>query len=419
MAVAGIPIQKAGGTIKALGDKTSRDRMLSLDVFRGITVAAMLLVKDPGNLDVYYWPLDHAEWHGWTPTDLVFPFFLFVVGITTHLSLQARRLRGDSQEALLRQVLRRTVAIFLLGLILNWFPFYSIAPILGQDDAGIWQRIVHKVMFLRIPGVLQRIALCYFFGALLSLVTRWRGQVAVLIGLLLGYWAVLVLVPVPGSGLRGLPAIAEPSATLGAWIDRGLFDWGDWGNHLWSLSKTWDPEGALSTLPAIGSVISGLLAGCWIGQDRTLKRRVALLWSVGAVCFLAGLLWDTVLPINKKIWTSSFTLMSAGMAAGLLAALMLIIDLKGWRRWTEPFVVFGVNPILAYALSHVALITIYFWWTVPFDGRQVGAEYWVYDRVFASWLPDKAASLAFSLFFVLCFYVFLRFFHQRRIILKV
>ena len=397
----------------------NRGRLVSLDAFRGLTIAAMLLVNDPGRWDAVYRPLDHAEWHGWTPTDLVFPFFLFIVGITTHLSLSARQAQGEPRAALRRQILRRAAIIFLIGLGLHGFPFYTFTDIPSAPHADLATRMGDRLLNLRIPGVLQRIAICYLAGGLLALVTGWRAQVAVLATILLGYWAILMLVPAPDTGATGLAAIAEPASTLAAWVDRRLFDWGRWGNHLWNQSRTWDPEDALSTLPAIGTVILGLLAGRWISQDGQMGRRIALLLAAGLAGIALGLAWGVVFPLNKKLWTSSFVLFTGGAGATLLALIMAAIELKGWRRWAGPFRVFGVNPILAYALSEAMATIIYSWWTVPQAGRQVGVELWVTDAVFSPWLPAKLASLAFALFYVACVFVVMRVLYTRGLILKV
>ena len=394
-------------------------RLESLDVFRGLTVAGMLLVNDPGRRDAVYAPLSHAAWHGWTPTDLVFPFFIFIVGISTHLSLSARRARGAAPQVLRRQILRRAALIFLIGVGLHWFPFYTYGPMPEAADAGLTARIGDSLLHLRLPGVLQRIALCYLAGGVLTLCAGWRTQVAVLGAVLLGYWAMLMSVPVPDTGATGLAAIAEPSATLGAWIDRRLFDWGPWGAHLWRYSVTWDPEGALSTLPAIGTVILGLLAGRWIGQDRPLGQRIRLLFAAGVAGILLGLAWGLALPINKNLWTSSYVLFAGGAGAALLALLMLAIEVKGWRRWAEPFLVFGVNPILAYALSEATGTVIYSWWTTLREDGAVGVERLFTDLVFSRWLPPKLASLAFALTYVAAFYLLLRAVHKRGLILKV
>ncbi|MGH7710330.1 MAG: acyltransferase family protein, partial [Gemmatimonadaceae bacterium] len=223
-------------------------------MFRGITVAAMLLVNNPGSWGAIYAPLQHAPWHGWTPTDLIFPFFLFIVGITTHLATTARRARGASDGELVRQVLTRGALIVLFGLLLNAFPFFPLERITG----------------LRLPGVLQRIGVCYICAALFTLRTTVRQQISIIAALLLGYWAAMTLIPVPGQVSIGRVLLDEPSASLAAWLDRSVF-----GEHVWRSSKTWDPEGLLSTIPAIGTTMLGVLTGRWLGRtDRPLSDRL-------------------------------------------------------------------------------------------------------------------------------------------------
>jgi predicted acyltransferase len=401
------------GTIASIESK----RLISLDVFRGATVAAMLLVNDPGNWNAIYWPLDHADWHGWTPTDLIFPFFLFTVGITTHLSLGARKARGDRNVRLCNQVLRRAAIIFALGLFLNWFPGLLLGHPAG--DPGLLAGINAKLLHLRITGVLQRIAVVYAVTGFLALYSSPRFQVGLLAVFLFAYWAILTFVPVPDTGMTGLAAIADKPHTLAAWIDRGALDWGSWGNHLWSQSKTWDPEGLLSTLPAIGTAISGLLAGRWITRPIPLSRRVFFLFAAGLIAIALGLVWGHVFPINKKLWTSSFVVFTGGMAAGLLALFMWLIELRGSDWWTHPFRVFGVNPILAFVASDLSAILIYRDFSIEHNGNRISIELWFNDTMLASWLPDKIASLAFAILFVLVWWGVLRIVYKRGIILKI
>src|SRR5215207_5582075 len=211
-----------------------RERLLSLDVFRGMTVAGMLLVNNPGSWATIYSPLEHAKWHGWTPTDLIFPFFLFIVGITTHLSLGARQARGDDERAIVRQVLRRGTLLFLFGLALSAFPFFQWGPIEGIADPTLLDRVRYRVEHLRILGVLQRIGLAYTAAALLTLRTTLRQQVAILLAILVGYWALMTLVPVPDQGRLGLYLLDDPSTPLSAWLDRTTLG----TNHLWIGGRT-------------------------------------------------------------------------------------------------------------------------------------------------------------------------------------
>ena len=407
--------------VAAPGDRpaAARERLLSLDVFRGLTIAGMLLVNNPGTWGAIYPPLRHAEWHGWTPTDLIFPFFLFIVGITTHLSLAARRARGDGDGALVRQVLRRGALIFLFGLFLSWFPGFTWGAVDGVASPTFLDRVVDRLYDVRILGVLQRIALAYVAGALLTLRTGVRAQIVTVALLLVGYWALLMLVPVPGSGRTGLAAIADPATTLPAYVDRLLLDWGAWGNHLWVGGVTWDPEGVLSTIPAIGTVVLGVLAGRWIGRPLPLAERLNGLFAVGALLMVAGLVWAWGFPINKNLWTSSYVVFTAGMAAVALATCLWLIEVRGVTWWARPFVVFGVNPILAFVGSGLMARLIYSVISVERDGTRVPLQRVIYEAAFASWLAPRDASLIFALSFVLFWFAVLTVLYRRGIFLKV
>src|SRR5262245_4381882 len=259
-------------------------RLISLDAFRGMTIAAMILVNDPGTWSAVYWPLDHASWNGWTPTDLVFPFFLFIMGVALELST-ARRSAANPQgdnRAILRHVLIRALILFALGLFLNGFPFFHL----------------HRI---RIMGVLQRIALCSLFAGLLTLKTTVRTRVIVVAGLLLGYWALMTLVPVPGYGRGHL----DPEGNLAAYIDRALMS-----GHTWKAM--WDPEGWLSTLPAIATTLMGGFAGRWLLSAASESRKVLALVVAGGVGLVAGEIWNRWFPINKNLWTSSYAVFTAG-----------------------------------------------------------------------------------------------------------
>ncbi len=374
-------------------------RLVSLDAFRGLTIAGMLLVNNPGSWGAIYPPLAHAAWHGWTPTDLIFPFFLFIVGITTHLSLTARRARGDSDAALRRQIIKRGLLIILLGYLLATFPYTPLT----------------RFTEVRIPGVLQRIGVAYLCSALLTFRTTLKQQVLIVVALLYGYWFAMTLLPVPGAGGGiGANLLDDPSRTLAAWTDRALL-----GTHLWSGSKTWDPEGPLSTIPAIGTAVLGVIAGRWIGSDRALADRLAGLFAAGAIAIVAGLMWHWSFPINKGIWTSSYVLFTAGMACVTLATITWIIDANGVTRWAQPLVIYGMNPMVAFVGSGMMARTIYSLWKVEYGDRVVSVQSAVYQGLFASWLEPKAASLAFALSFVLLWYGILRALWRRKLFLKV
>ncbi len=375
------------------------ERLVSLDVFRGLTVAGMLLVNNPGSWGAIYPPLEHASWNGWTPTDLIFPFFLFIVGVTTHLSLAARRARGDSDAALRRQVIRRGVLIVLIGWGMSAFPYYPL----------------ERITEIRIPGVLPRIGVVYLIAGLLTLRASVKQVVGMLVVLLYGYWFAMTLLPVPGGCSLGALCLDDPSRTLAAWLDRTLLD-----GHLWKSSKTWDPEGPLSTLPAIGTAMLGVLCGRWIAQkERPLLERLTAMFAVGALLMMAGLMWNWAFPINKGIWTSSYVVFTAGMAAVSITTITWIIDVQGVTWWTRPLVIYGVNPIVAFVGSGLMARIIYSLWKVEVDGKPIAVQAVVYKSVFLSWLEPRNASLAFALCFVLFWYAILAVLYRRNLILKV
>jgi predicted acyltransferase len=382
----------------------TNDRLVSLDVFRGITVAGMLLVNDPGSWGHIYPPLEHAAWNGWTPTDLVFPFFLFIVGITTVLSANARRARGATDAELVRQIVRRGALIFLFGLLVNWLPFYTWSG----DFPSFGARFVDRLYHVRIMGVLQRIGLAYVAGALIALRASTRAVIGITATILLGYWAVISLGPL------------EPAAaTVAASIDRALLDWGPAGNHLWAQSETWDPEGPLSTIPAIATVLLGVLAGRWIASGRTLAERLNGLFAAGAIAMSAGLVWNWVFPINKNLWTSSYVVFTAGMAAVTLAVCIWLIDSENFRWWTPPVLAFGMNPIVAFVGSAAMERLIYSVITLTVDGKSVSLETAIYNATLGAWLPPQLASLSFAVCFVLVWLGVLTVLYRRKIFLKI
>jgi predicted acyltransferase len=364
-------------------------------VFRGLTVAAMLLVNDPGSWSHIYPPLHHAAWHGWTPTDLIFPFFLFIVGVTTHISLSARRARGADDGQLAAQVLRRGGIIILLGLLLSAFPFFP----------------VERITELRIPGVLQRIGLVYLATGLLTLRTSARSEIAIVMLILAGYHVLLAAVPVPGVGH---PALAPADSTLPAWIDRRVLD-----GHLWPVTKTWDPEGLLPTLPAIATCLLGVIAGRWITRPGPATRRVGGLLAAGAFGIAAGLVWNVVLPINKNLWTSSYVVFTAGAACGVLAACMWLVDGREARWWTRPFVVFGMNPIVAFVGAEALARLLYTVVRVSYRGETVPLQVAIYRSFFASWPSPEAGSLGFAVLIVLFWYAVLELLYRRGIVIRI
>ena len=406
---------------KAKAAKAPRERLLSLDVFRGMTIAGMLLVNDPGTWSAIYPPLEHATWNGWTPTDLVFPFFLFIAGVTTHLSLTSRRARGDDEAAIRRQIIRRGLLIFLFGFLVNGNPFYTWGHIDGIADPTFLQRVVDRLYHWRIMGVLQRIGLAYMLAALLTQGRTVKRQIITVGVLLFGYWGLMTLLPVPDTGQLGYLTLNDPPHTMSAWWDRYLLDWTRFGlgNHTWVSSVTWDPEGFFSTIPAIGTAMLGNLAGQWIGTRRPLVDRLNGLFGAGALGMMAGLVWNWVFPINKSIWTSSYVLFCAGMACVSLATIMWMVDVNGLKRWTKPFVIYGMNPMVAFVGSGVMARFIYTLITVDYQGKRVPIESVIYQTAFASWLTPVNASLAFAITFVLFWFGILYVLYRKQIFFKV
>jgi predicted acyltransferase len=408
---------RTGASGSAGSAPVARERLLSLDVFRGMTVAGMLLVNNPGTWSAIYPPLAHAEWHGWTPTDLIFPFFLFIVGITTQLSLGARRAQGAGDGELVRQLVRRGALIFLFGLLLSAFPFFQWGEIKELPGATFLDRVAYRLEHLRIMGVLQRIGVAYLLAGLLTLRTTWRQQVAIVAALLVGYWLAMTALPVPDVGLPGRVLLDQPGRTLDAWLDRTILT----PAHLWiGGGGLRDPEGLFSTLPAVGSVMLGSFAGRWIGaRQRPLAERLNGLFAVGALLMVAGLVWHWTFPINKSLWTSSYVLFAGGTAAVTLAVVMWIVDVQRVTRWTPPFVAYGVNPMLAFLGSGLMARLIYSVLRVDVDGQTVPLQKAIFDAAYASWLPPREASFAFALSFVLVWLAILWVLWKRGFVFKV
>lgn len=368
------------------GDLRPGGRLESLDAFRGLTIAGMILVNNPGSWSHVYPPLLHAEWHGWTPTDLIFPFFLFIVGVSIPFSFGKRLARGDSRTTLFLHILRRSVILFGLGLLMAAFPRFDLLDI-------------------RIMGVLQRIGLVYLFVASSYLLLGRKGRGLALALLLLGYWALLTLVPVPGYG----PGELSPEGNLGAYLDRMIM-----GDHLWR--EMWDPEGLLSTLPAMGTTLLGLFAGEWIrGGDR--RRRVAGgLLVAGAAGAALGWIWGLVFPINKGLWTSSYVLFTAGAASVLLAVMYWMMEIREWRAWARPLVVYGMNAIAVFVASGLLARIL---GVVRVGGGETSLKGWIYETLLASWAGPLNGSLAFALAYVLFWLGLMWILYRKGIFIKV
>lgn len=404
-------------------DPRRRRRLTALDVFRGLTIIGMLFVNNPGDGAAAYAQLRHSAWNGWTIADLVFPYFLFVVGITTHLSLHGRAARGDSDDEIRHQIFRRGALLFAIGLLLNWFPFYQYGTVGVHTGLTFLDHVMGRLLVLRFLGVLQRIGIAYVAAALISWRAPTRRLVVVAAVLLVGYWLALTLLPVPGEGVIGAAVLDQPGRTLAAVIDRATLDWSGWGpglgNHIWDTSRVFDPEGLLSTLPAIATTLIGVLAGRWLVSARSLGERLNALFAAGAILTLAGLAWNSVLPINKNLWSSSYVLFTAGLACITLATIAWLVDARHWSTWTQPLVVFGTNAITAYVGAE--LTAVLFDSTIKFRvaGHLQSLHQVAYERLLATWLPPALASLGYSIAFVGLWYLILIQLYRRGVVIKL
>lgn len=367
---------------------SDKERILSIDVFRGLTMAAMIMVNNPGSWEHIYTPLGHAHWNGCTPTDLIFPFFLFIVGLSVPFSLGKRRDHGEKKGHIMLKILRRSAMIFALGLVFYLFPRFDFAN-------------------MRIPGVLQRIAVVYFFISIIFLQTRWKAQRNIAVILLLGYWALMTLVPVPGYG----PANLEPDTNLAAWLDYNLM-----AGHTW-LEKS-DPEGLLSTIPAIVTGLMGMLAGSWLKGRGSQEHKTVGFLVAGAVFTGIGLFWDLVFPINKSLWTSSYVLYTGGLALTVFGITYWLVDVRKSRKWIAPFAAYGANCLAVYLASGFVASLL---WTIPVAQGSVTIPLysWIYENIFASWLSPINASAAFAITYILVWLYPLMVMYKRRIFIKI
>jgi predicted acyltransferase len=392
-------------------------RLQSLDVLRGLTIAAMMLVNKQGN-DAGYAALQHVPWHGATPTDWIFPFFLFMVGVALPFSIASRRRQGASNGEIMRHALTRALILFALGIFEKNFPFLSTT-----------------LDTVRIPGVLQRIAFCYLAGTAMLLYTTRRQQGIMATVLLIGYWMLLAFVPVPGAGV--VPMTREFAATnWPAWVDQLTM-----GRHLGYGNHTWDANGLLSSLPSIVTLQAGILAA-WMLEAGLTAATTMRLAVTGVAAAFAGWIWGgfqpliglgilgeplvrsaVVFPINKMLWTSSYVLFTAGLAFVALAACLWFVDLRRGPdapRWTLPFVVLGTNAIFAYLISGLAAKLLHVWTVTAADGSRTSLWDWAQVHVFATLIPSPPlASLVHSTAYALIWIAICWWMYRRRIFLKL
>lgn len=454
-----------------------------------MTIAGMVLVNNPGTWSAIYGPLKHAEWHGITPTDYIFPFFLFIVGVAVPMSLGKKLVSGIDRSVYTR-IFSRSAAIFASGLAMSAIPFFIInetaipwplkwAAVASVIAAlyflylrnfklafaliGIWAAVVIAALMIgwqvtpynagtmRIPGVLQRIAVCYLIVALIFLHTSWKQQAAIGVGLLLFYWLLMTRIGVPGCEVT---TIDDKACNLAAYLDRLILT----ENHIWRAGKVFDPEGILSTLPAIATTISGVLTGTWLmksdkGRGTSDEGRFADvsdaesglenvpasprhdvsassanttaidkplgLFFFGTILLAVGWAWSLVFPLNKSLWTSSYVVYTSGLALLTLGFCYFLIDINGYKRWAKPFVIFGVNALALFVFSGIMARILGIIRVAGPEGKEVTLQQWLYQNLFLSWLEPVNASLAYAVAFILFWLFLMWLLYRRRIFIKL
>ncbi len=436
---------------------TQSPRLFSVDLFRGLTIAAMLIVNNPGNWSHVYPPLLHATWIGCTPTDLIFPFFLFIVGVVLPIALDRRIQRGDTRQKLISKILSRSGIIIGLGLFLAAFPDFNLRPAyahlswlhyllltvalvgllwkeIGESfskrsewgrSLGLyskwvaWFAILGMVVFgsvaydlsdLRWPGVLQRIGLVYGLTASIYLFTTWRIQAIMAVLLLLFYWVWMCHIPMPDGSIH----ILEPGHNWAAWMDSKIL-----AGHMWSQTKTWDPEGAFSTIPAIATCLLGVLLGKWLQSGEEPQKQLSYIFVSGLALILLGLIWSLDFPLIKALWTSSYVLYTAGWACLFFGLLYWVSDIKGWRRWANPWIAFGTNALIAYLLSGMLAKLSYRNGWPDVQGEWMSLTTHVYQGFLAVLPTQASASLATALLHLLVVWIPVALLYRYRVFIKV
>jgi len=387
----------AGQPVVSDANKKFSARLVCLDVFRGLAVAGMILVDNPGSDDGAYWPIKHAEWNGWTPADFIFPSFLFLVGVSMVLAFSSRFRRGESRRQILVHVFKRSLILIAIGLLVN------ASPIIGLD--------LHTFRF---EGVAQRIALCYLVSAIFVLWSNRRGQWIALCACLIGYWMMMRFVPVPGFGVPGrdIPFM-DPDRNLVSWLDRKLF-----AGHLYNVTR--DPEGILSTIPAIATTLMGTLTGQLLVSEKNSGTKAIRMLLVGVLGLASGLIWNFWFPINKNLWTSSFALFTGGFALVFLASLYWVLEIRHWRGpWTMPILVFGMNAIAGFVADSLVYGPGYSFTVKGHSGASISWHDAAQLRLVSFGLSAANASLIYSLAAVLFCWILLWLLWRKRIFIKV
>ena len=391
-------------------------RLVSLDALRGFTIAAMIVVNSPGSWSHVYDPLLHADWHGMTITDLVFPFFLFIVGVSITLAYSKRLEAGAPKRDIYKKIFSRSIKIYLLGIFLWLWPEFDFGNI-------------------RYVGVLQRIAIVFLCCSLLFLHTTWKQQVVILSSILVGYWLILYAIPVPIDGviqqalntgmieraggrmveLENISKVSsgliapnvEPGVNFAAWFDRQVVPG-------YFYERTWDPEGFLSTLPAIGTCVLGMVSGKLVLSDKETYQKLTWIFFVGFALFVVGIVWSWFFPLNKNLWSSSYVLASGGLAMMFLGAFLLIVDVLEYKKWTRPGIVFGANAITSYVLSGMLLTVFY----NDLMGIQPLNQMFL-EAVVEIGLPAKLGSLLYALIYTSILYIPAVILYRKKIFIKV
>ena len=380
----------------------SSPRFLSLDVFRGMTICFMIIVNNPGS-NVSFWPLEHAPWHGFTPTDLVFPSFLFAVG--NAMSFAMKRYQEIGNAAVLSKIFKRTVLIFLIGYLMYWFPFFRV-------EQGHWS--LSPIGNTRIMGVLQRIALCYCFASLMIHFFS-KKTVYILSALfLVGYWVILLVFG--WINLHHFGNDADPlslTGNAGIYLDKWLF--GEAHMYHGEQHMAFEPEGLLSTIPSIVNVIIGYYTGKFIQDHGKSYATISKLLLTGCLFIFIAICWDSVFPMNKKIWTSSFVFITTGLDLVIISFLLYALEVNNWNKgnWTRFFVVFGKNPLFIYLVSEV-LLTMLGWIVISKKGLP---EHWT--SLFQYIAPGKVGSLLFAISFMLVCWLVGYILDKRKIYVRV
>ena len=368
---------------KTLNNPTTT-RLTSLDAMRGFTIAAMILVNNPGSWDHVYGPLEHAPWHGLTPTDLIFPFFLFIVGVSIVLAYTKLLEKGVSKKELYKKIVIRALKIFAVGIVLSLLPYFNFSE-------------------LRVAGVLQRISIVFLACSFIFLNTSVKTQIWIGVITLIGYWLAMTLIPTPGTG----KVMLEPGVNLAAWIDSILLPGRKW-------QGTWDPEGILSTFPSIVNGIIGMLAGQLIVGKRTPQEKVILLMISGFALVTVGYAWHLVFPVNKNLWTSSFVLVTTGLASLVLGASYYIVDIRNYTSGTKIGIVFGANAIAAYVLADVLS---YIFYVIPFGHASLNEHFMTV--LTGAGLAPKLVSMLYAILFVGANFIPAYILYKKKIFIKL